>query len=54
MEVISPNKKPDISIEKLGSYFELIPVAICITTIQDGLFVYVNKYFEKLFVCKAL
>ncbi len=52
MEVISPNKKPEISIEKLGSYFELIPVAVCITTIEDGIFVYVNSYFEKLFACK--
>ena len=41
-----------LSVEQLGSFFELIPVAISITTIDEGIFIYVNKYFEKLFVCK--
>ena len=46
------NKELNISIEQLGAIFEVIPVAICITTIQDGTFIYVNAYFEKLFACK--
>ncbi len=52
MEVKNPNLMSEITIEKLGSYFEMIPVAISITTIDDGIFVYINKHFEKLFCAK--
>ncbi len=52
MELKNLNKNLKISVEELGTFFELIPVAICITTIDDGIFVYINNCFEKLFACK--
>ncbi len=48
----SVNTRPEITINQLGIFFELIPVAISITSIDQGVFIYVNNYFEKLFVCK--
>ena len=52
MEIKNLNKTLELSVEQLGTFFELIPVPICITTIDDGVFIYINSYFEKLFLCK--
>ena len=41
-----------ISIEQLGLFFEFIPIAVSITSINLGEYIYVNKFFEKLFACK--
>ena len=41
-----------VTAEKLGLFYEFIPVAISLTTPESGELVFVNKYFEKLFVCK--
>lgn len=39
-----------ITIEQLGNLFELIPIAVTITSISDAKTIYVNGAFEKLFV----
>jgi PAS domain S-box-containing protein len=52
MVIKNLNKKLQLTIEQLDTVFDLIPVSICITTIEDGVFIYVNNYFEKLFACK--
>ena len=43
-----------ISVDQLGLFFELIPIATCITTVNTSEYIYINKYFEKLFVCKRI
>ena len=44
--------KIKISVAQIGLFFELIPVAICITNPEDGTFVYVNQNFETLYKVK--
>ena len=46
------NNIPTLSLNQLELFFELIPIAISVTTIDTGEFIYINKNFEKLFVCK--
>lgn len=41
-----------VTIEQLGLFFELIPIATSITNVTSGEYIYINKYFEKLFDCK--
>ena len=52
MNIKSLDLKFKISIEQIGLFFELIPIAICITTPEDAVLMYVNKKFESLFKVK--
>ncbi|MEO0059660.1 MAG: Adaptive-response sensory-kinase SasA, partial [Bacteroidota bacterium] len=40
-----------VSVSQFEVFFELIPVAIAVTTVDDGRFVYVNNNFEQLMDC---
>ena len=40
-----------VSVSQFEIFFELIPVAIAVTTVDDGRFVYVNNNFEQLMAC---
>jgi PAS domain S-box-containing protein len=40
------------TLPQLEQFFELIPYAICITTIEDGKFIHVNTTFERVFKFK--
>ena len=52
MNINNLDLKFKISIDQVGLFFELIPIAICITVPEDETFIYVNKSFEVLFKLK--